>query len=60
MLARVTVRCYHLMRVIAMLQMDKCKNSKKQGDVGMGVAIGWFAADGYTVCVPLTYAEHKI
>ena len=33
------------------------KNSKKQGDVGMGVAIGWFASQGYTVCVPLTDSQ---
>ena len=32
-------------------------NSKKQGDVGMGVAIGWFSANGYTVCVPLTDSQ---
>lgn len=30
------------------------KNSSKQGDVGLGVAIGWFSAHGYTVSVPLT------
>lgn len=33
------------------------KNPKKQGDVGMGVAIGWFAANGYTVSVPLTDSQ---
>jgi len=33
------------------------KNSKKQGDVGHGVAIGWFAQNGYTVCVPLTDSQ---
>lgn len=25
------------------------KNSRKQGDVGMGLAIGWFATQGFTV-----------
>lgn len=33
------------------------KNSKKQGDEGLGVAIGWFASKGYTVCVPLTDSQ---
>ena len=33
------------------------RNSKKQGDVGHGVAIGWFAQNGYTVCVPLTDSQ---
>jgi hypothetical protein len=32
-------------------------NPKKQGDVGLGVAIGWFASHGYTVCVPLTDSQ---
>ena len=36
--------------------IDK-KNSKKQGDVGMGLAIGWFAKMGYTVCIPLTDSQ---
>lgn len=29
-------------------------NSKKQGDVGLGCAISYFTANGYTVCLPLT------
>jgi len=33
------------------------KNSRKQGDVGLGIAIGWFATQGYTVCVPLTDSQ---
>lgn len=32
-------------------------NSKKQGDVGTGIAIGWFVAKGYTVSVPLTDSQ---
>ena len=39
-----------------MMQL-KQKNSKKQGDVGMGVAIGYFASHGHTVCVPLTDSQ---
>lgn len=33
------------------------KNPKKQGDVGMGIAIGWFATKGYTVSIPLTDSQ---
>jgi len=33
------------------------KNTKKQGDAGMGIAIGWFAEHGYTVCVPLSDSQ---
>jgi hypothetical protein len=32
-------------------------NPRKQGDAGMGIAIGWFACAGYTVCVPLTDSQ---
>lgn len=32
-------------------------NSKKQGDAGLGVAIGYFASKGITVCVPLTDSQ---
>lgn len=30
------------------------ENTRKQGDVGLGVAIGWFVSQGYTTCIPLT------
>jgi hypothetical protein len=33
------------------------KNSKKQGDWGMGVAICYFATQGYMVAVPLTDSQ---
>jgi hypothetical protein len=33
------------------------KSPGKQGDAGLGVAIGWFATHGYTVCVPLTDSQ---
>ena len=33
------------------------KNTKKQGDVGLGVAIGFFASQGHTVCIPLTDSQ---
>lgn len=29
-------------------------SSRKQGDCGLGAAIGYFTSIGYTVCVPLT------
>lgn len=32
-------------------------NPRKQGDVGMGSAVGWFAANGYTVSLPLTDSQ---
>lgn len=33
-------------------------NPRKQGDMGMGIAIGWFACAGYTVALPLTDSQH--
>ncbi len=33
------------------------KNTKKQGDVGLGAAIGYFVTKGYTVSVPLTDSQ---
>ena len=33
------------------------KNSKKQGDAGLGAAIAYFTSMGYTVCVPLTDSQ---
>ena len=33
------------------------KNSKKQGDVGLGIAIGWFCQNGLTVSIPLTDSQ---
>ena len=33
------------------------RNSKKQGDVGLGIAIGYFAQQGFTVCIPLTDSQ---
>ena len=38
------------------LLSGKC-NSKKQGDVGLGIAIGYFASRGDTVCIPLTDSQ---
>ena len=37
--------------------MLKQRNSKKQGDVGLGVAIAWFTEGGHTVCIPLTDSQ---
>ena len=33
------------------------KNSKKQGDMGMGSAIAYFTKQGYTVSIPLTDSQ---
>jgi hypothetical protein len=35
----------------------RCTNPKKQGDIGLGCAIGWFTTKGYTVCIPLTDSQ---
>lgn len=34
-----------------------CRNSKKQGDVGLAAAIYHFASQGYTVALPLTDSQ---
>lgn len=36
---------------------ENCKNSKKQGDLGLGLAIAYFVKLGYTVCLPLTDSQ---
>lgn len=33
------------------------ENTKKQGDAGVGMAIGWFASRGWTVSIPLTDSQ---
>lgn len=33
------------------------KNTKKQGDVGLGIAVGYFASQGITVSLPLTDSQ---
>lgn len=37
--------------------LNSYKNSKKQGDAGLGVAIGWFTGQGYTTLIPLTDSQ---
>jgi hypothetical protein len=39
------------------MKLSEHRNSKKQGDAGLGIAIGWFAEEGYTVNVPLTDSQ---
>lgn len=34
-----------------------CKNSKKQGDFGLGIAISYYCRHGYTVSIPLTDSQ---
>jgi len=36
---------------------ENCKNSKKQGDNGLGKAIAHYCAKGYTVSIPLTDSQ---
>lgn len=36
---------------------EQCKNSKKQGDFGLGIAISYFCRNGYTVSLPLTDSQ---
>jgi hypothetical protein len=33
------------------------RNSKKQGDVGLGSAIAFLSSMGYTICIPLTDSQ---
>lgn len=33
------------------------RNSKKQGNIGMGFSIAWFLENMYTVCVPITDSQ---
>ena len=40
-----------------MLNLHKFKNSKKQGDAGLGKAICWFVLHGYNVSIPLTDSQ---
>jgi PD-(D/E)XK endonuclease len=37
---------------------NNCKNSKKQGDFGLGRAISYYCSLGYTVSVPLTDSQN--
>jgi hypothetical protein len=36
---------------------ELCKNSKKQGDIGLGMAISHYCSLGYTVSIPLTDSQ---
>lgn len=40
-----------------MLSLEKQRNSKIQGDVGLGVAIAWFVQNDYRVAIPLTDSQ---
>ncbi len=39
------------------LLLSKQKNSKQQGDVGLAIAIAWFAKNNYRVSIPLTDSQ---
>ena len=36
---------------------ENCKNSNKQGDVGMCYAMAYFAKQGYTISIPITDSQ---
>lgn len=36
---------------------DKCKNTKQQGNIGLGKAIQYFTLSGYTVSIPLNDSQ---
>lgn len=40
-----------------MVDSIKFKNTKKQGDAGLGKAICWFVSNGYNVSIPLTDSQ---
>lgn len=39
------------------LLLRRQKNSKQQGDVGLAIAIAWFAKNGYRISIPLTDSQ---
>ncbi len=36
---------------------NNCKNSKKQGDIGLALAIAYFTCNDYTISIPLTDSQ---
>ena len=40
-----------------MLSLAKYRNSKKQGDIGLVLAIAWFEINDYPVSIPLTDSQ---
>jgi hypothetical protein len=42
---------------MSILLLPKQKNSKKQGDVGLAIAIAWLAEAGYNIAIPLTDSQ---
>lgn len=44
-------------RISSFPPLNSYKNSKKQGDAGLGIAIGWFTSQGYTTLIPLTDSQ---
>jgi hypothetical protein len=39
------------------MEIQKHSNPRKQGDAGLGLAIAWFACNGFTVAIPLTDSQ---
>ena len=46
-----------MVQVYYFRMFEKCKNSKKQGDIGVGEAISFFIKRGQTVLFPLSDSE---
>jgi hypothetical protein len=46
-----------LLDCVIMLGLANYRNSKKQGDVGLVLAIAWFETHGYSVSIPLTDSQ---
>lgn len=40
-----------------LFMFENCKNSNKQGDVGMCYAMAYFAKQGYTISIPITDSQ---
>lgn len=41
-----------------MYNFQNATTTKRQGDMGLGVAIGWFSKNGYIVSIPLTDSQN--
>lgn len=56
--ARLNNRGYEKKQVsLPTIEFSKYRNTKKQGDAGLGLAIAWFSCNSETVCIPLTDSQ---
>lgn len=47
-----------IFKTIKEMLFDNCKNTKKQGDVGVAHCISYYSEQGFTVCIPLTDSQN--